>query len=187
MRTLLYIFLVASAPVVSGQTARSVMVNSNGVVVAPTNFWANAPAQSSATAVQLLVKPTNSTFSNATNLITDENLTFIAAQNSRYIVSLFLIFTRSTAFQIVASNATVFGYWNGLNSSSSLQTTTTLMTNERISTPFGNGLGYVPQHFVVTTTNSSSTVSLHYKQSTPDTNTNIVHSGTWMRVEKLPD
>ena len=158
MKTLLAILLLVAATSVYAQTNR----------FAATIF---------------LAKTSDQSITNTTNATTVTELTFVTQANAKYVVTMLPIVEAagtSTALQVVASNATVFGTWNGITSSFAA---TNQITNEI-------GLGITVQRavlqsfYVVAGTNAGS-VSVTFRSSVAS-NTNTIKAGSFIRADKLP-
>ena len=158
MKTLLAILLLVAATSVHAQTNR----------FAATIFRAKTSDQS---------------ITNTTNATTVTELTFATQANAKYAVTMLPIVeaaATSTTLQVVASNATAFGTWNGITSSFAA---TNQITNEI-------GLGITVQRavlqsfYVVAGTNAGS-VSLTFRSSVAS-NTNTIKAGSFIRADKLP-
>lgn len=134
-----------------------------------------------ATIVRVLTSDVSIT--NQTNMVTVSGLTISTDANKRYAVKLFPIISAAaatTVLQIVASNATVYGFWDGISGGSY---GINQMTNE-------NGFGIttarapVQEFYVVAGTNAGS-ISIQVRSSvTP--NTNSIGIGSYIRADKLP-
>jgi hypothetical protein len=128
------------------------------------------------------VRTNDLSITNQTNATTTE-LTFATQANARYAVTLYPILeaaSTSTALSIVASNATVFGTWNGTATGFA---NTNQITNEislTITTPRAVLQGF----YVVAGTNAGS-VSLQFRSSVTN-NTNTIKAGSFMRADKVP-
>ena len=122
---------------------------------------------------------------NQTNYVTVTNLSVTIEPNKKYAVALFPILSAtntSTGLQIVASNATVFGFWDGTGSSSY---GTNPLTTE-------NGFSITSQRapaqffYVVGGTNTNAgSINVQFRSSVA-TNTNTFHTGSYMRADKMP-
>jgi hypothetical protein len=158
MKYLAILFLLAAAATVSAQTNR----------FAATVFSAKTSDQS---------------ITNTTNATTVTQMTFATQANAKYYVTMLPIIeaaSTSTALQIVASNATVFGTWNGVTTSFS---STTPITND-----FGlsiTTLRSVWQAFYVVAGTNNGSISLTFRSSTAG-NTNTFKAGSFIRADKMP-
>jgi FtsH-binding integral membrane protein len=158
MKLLLAILLLATAATASAQTNRF-----------------------SATVFNVLTN--NLSITNQTNATTISNLTFATQANARYAVTFYPIIeaaSTSTVLQVVASNATVYGNWNGI-------TTGFAGTNEITN---GNAYsittarGVLQTFFVQAGTNAGNVTVTFY--SSVATNTNTIKAGSFMRADRVP-
>jgi len=158
MKLLLAILLLATAATASAQTNRF-----------------------SATVFNALTN--NLSITNQTNATTISNLTFATQANARYAVTFYPIIeaaSTSTVLQVVASNATVYGNWNGI-------TTGFAGTNEITN---GNAYsittarGVLQTFFVQAGTNAGNVTVTFY--SSVATNTNTIKAGSFMRADRVP-
>lgn len=122
---------------------------------------------------------------NQTNMTVVSGLTVSVEPNKRYAFHLLPMISASAAnteVQVVASNATVYGFWDGLTTQSY---TATPITN---ANSFGITAMRAPsQVFYVlggTNTNAGS-ISVQFRSSVA-TNTNTFHAGSMIRADKLP-
>jgi len=158
MKTILAILLLAAATSVHAQTNR----------FAATVFAAKTSDQS---------------ITNTTNATTVTELTFATQANARYVVTMLPIVeasATSTALQVVASNATAFGTWNGISSSFAA---TNQVTNEI-------GLGTtvqrsVLQNFYVVAGTNAGNISVTFRSSVAS-NTNTIKAGSFIRADRMP-
>jgi hypothetical protein len=158
MKTILVILLLAAATSVHAQTNR----------FAATVFAAKTSDQS---------------ITNTTNATTVTELTFVTQANARYAVTMLPIMenaSTSTLLQVVASNATVFGTWNGISSTFA---TTNSVTNEQ-SFGITTARSVLQMFHVVAGTNSGS-ISLTFR-STTASNTNTIKAGSFIRADRIP-
>ena len=146
---------------------------------------ATASAQTNRFAATIFnVLTNNLSITNQTNAVTISNLTFATQANARYAVTFVPTLeaaTTSTALTVVASNATVFGFWNG--SSSVYTPSTNALTNE-------NGLAVttarsLPQQFYVLAGTNAGSISVTFRSSVA-TNTNTIRAGSFMRADRVP-
>jgi hypothetical protein len=122
---------------------------------------------------------------NQTNYVTVTNLSVTIEPNKKYAVALFPLLSatnNSTALQIVASNATVYGLWDGIGTGSY---GTNLLTNE-------NGFSITTMRapaqvfYVVGGTNTNAgSINVQFRSSVA-TNTNTFHTGSYIRADKMP-
>jgi hypothetical protein len=122
---------------------------------------------------------------NQTNATTISNLTFATQANARYAVTFVPIVesaTTSTVLAVVASNATVFGYWSGVGTTFA---TTNPITNEyalAVTTARAT-----PQGFYVAAGTNSGSISVTFRTTVSvPTNTNTIKAGSFMRADKMP-
>jgi hypothetical protein len=129
------------------------------------------------------VKTNDQTIINETNATTITDLTFATEPGSRYVVTFLPIMEASvnnTALQVVASNATAYGNWNGLGAGSS---GTVEATNE---VNFGATTARSPlQVFHVEGGTNAGSISVTFR-STVATNTNTIKAGSFLRADKMP-
>jgi hypothetical protein len=158
MKTILALLLLVAATSVHAQTNR----------FAATVFAAKTSDQS---------------ITNTTNATTVTELTFATQANARYVVTLLPMVeasASSTALQVVASNATAFGTWNG--------SATSFGTTNQITNEIGLGItvqrALLQSFYVVSGTNAGS-VSLTFRSSVA-TNTNTIKAGSFIRADRIP-
>jgi hypothetical protein len=158
MKLLLAILLLATAATASAQTNRFAATVFN-------------------------VMTNNLSITNQTNATTISNLTFATQANARYAVTFYPIIeagSTSTVLQVVATNATVYGFWNGI-------TTGFAGTNEITN---GNAYsittarGVLQTFFVQAGTNAGNVTVTFY--SSVATNTNTIKAGSFMRADRVP-
>ena len=153
------------------------------IVVAATCSHAQTTNRFAATIFRALTNDVAIT--NQTNMTVVTGLTVTIEPNKRYAFQLFPIISASspsTMVQLVASNATIYGFWDGITSGSY---STNALTN-------ANSFGITPsrapaQFFYViggTNTNAGS-ISVQFSGSAAN-NTNTFHIGSFMRADKLP-
>jgi FtsH-binding integral membrane protein len=145
---------------------------------------ATASAQTNRFAATVFNALTNNlSITNQTNATTISNLTFATQANARYAVTFYPIIeaaSTSTVLQVVASNATVYGFWNGI-------TTGFAGTNEITN---GNAYsittarGVLQTFFVQAGTNAGNVTVTFY--SSVATNTNTIKAGSFMRADRVP-
>lgn len=144
----------------------------------------SADAQTNKFAATIFKALTNDvSITNTTNMTVISALTITTEANKRYAFQLFPIISAaatSTALQIVASNATVYGFWDGTGSGSY---STTALTSEN---GFGITTGRAPwQTFYVLSGTNAGSISVQFRSSIA-TNTNTIGAGSFMRADKLP-
>jgi hypothetical protein len=146
---------------------------------------ATATAQTNRFAATIFnVMTNNLSITNQTNAVTISNLTFATQANARYAVTFVPTLeaaSTSTALTVVASNATVFGFWNG--SASAYSPSTNALTNE-------NGLAVtaarsLPQQFYVLAGTNAGSISVTFRSSVA-TNTNTIRAGSFLRADRVP-
>jgi hypothetical protein len=128
------------------------------------------------------VRTNDLSITNQTNATTT-GLTFATQANARYAVTLYPILeaaSTSTALSIVASNATVFGTWNGTATGFA---NTNQITNE-ISLTITTLRAVLQGFYVVAGTNAGS-ISLTFRSSVTN-NTNTIKAGSFLRADKVP-
>ena len=145
---------------------------------------ATASAQTNRFAATVFNVMTNDlSITNQTNATTISNLTFATQANARYAVTFYPIIeagSTSTVLQVVATNATVYGFWNGI-------TTGFAGTNEITN---GNAYsittarGVLQTFFVQAGTNAGNVTVTFY--SSVATNTNTIKAGSFMRADRVP-
>jgi hypothetical protein len=145
---------------------------------------ATASAQTNRFAATVFnVLTNNLSITNQTNATTISNLTFATQANARYAVTFYPIIeagSTSTVLQVVATNATVYGFWNGI-------TTGFAGTNEITN---GNAYsittarGVLQTFFVQAGTNAGNVTVTFY--SSVATNTNTIKAGSFMRADRVP-
>jgi hypothetical protein len=158
MKTILAILLLVAATSVHAQTNR----------FAATVFDAKTADQS---------------ITNTTNATTVTEMTFATQANARYVVTMLPIVeasATSTALQVVASNATAFGTWNGTATSFAA---TNQITNE-IGLTITTMRAVLQSFYVVAGTNAGS-ISLTFR-STTGSNTNTIKAGSFIRADRMP-
>jgi hypothetical protein len=128
-------------------------------------------------------KTSDQSITNTTNATTVTELTFATQANARYVVTMLPIVeasATSTALQVVASNATTFGTWNGVTSSFAA---TNQVTNE-IGLSITVQRAVLQSFYVLAGTNAGS-VSLTFRSSVA-TNTNTIKAGSFIRADRMP-
>ena len=158
MKTILAILLLAAATSVHAQTNR----------FAATVFSAKTSDQS---------------ITNTTNATTVTEMTFATQPNARYAVTLLPIMenaTSSTLLQVIVSNATVFGTWNGISSTFA---TANSVTNEQ-SFGITTARSVLQAFYVVAGTNNGS-ISITFRSSVAS-NTNTIKAGSFIRADRMP-
>lgn len=122
---------------------------------------------------------------NQTNMTVLTDLSVTIEPNKKYAVQLLPIISAtntSTTLQIVASNATVYGFWDQITTQSY---TTTPITNE---IGFAITIMRAPAQvfYVVGGTNTNAgSINVQFRSSVA-TNTNTFHAGSFMRADKVP-
>ena len=149
-------------------------------------FAAPASAQTNRFAATIFRALTNDVaITNQTNMTVVTNLTVTIEPNKRYAFQLFPVMSASvsaTEVQLVASNATIYGFWDGIGASGYSATALTSANS------FGITASRAPAQFfyVIGGTNTNAgTISVQFR-STVATNTNTFQSGSFMRADKLP-
>jgi hypothetical protein len=129
------------------------------------------------------VKTNDQTIIDETNATTITDLTFAIEPGARYVVTFLPIIEASignTGLQVVTSNATAFGNWNGIAASFA---TVTQITNEiTLNVTFDRSP--VSIFYVEGSTNAGS-ISVTFR-STVATNTNTIKAGSFLRADKMP-
>jgi hypothetical protein len=200
MKTLTTLFALAIlSATVSAQTVKAlgydtasgeVVANTGTNVLTFTNEVGFTPAAAQATlsalgAAQTIftVKTNDQTIIDETNATTITDLTFATEPGARYVVTFFPIIEASAinnALQVVASNATAYGNWNGLGAGSS---GIVQATNEAT---FGATNARSPlQTFYVEGSTNAGSISVTFR-STVATNTNTIKAGSFLRADKMP-
>lgn len=122
---------------------------------------------------------------NQTNMTVATDLTVSVEPNKKYAFQLLPFLSASvsgTEVQVVASNATVYGTWNGQGSSFAGSQP---MTNAQSFT-LTTARGVVQFFYVIGGTNTNAgTISVQFRSSIA-TNTNTFHTGSFMRADKVP-
>ena len=129
------------------------------------------------------VKTSDQSITNTTNATTVTELTFATQANAKYMVTLFPIIenaTTSTYLQVVASNATAYGYWNTAGTGFASTNIVTIEAGFSISTARSP-----IQIFYVAAGTNNGTISLVYR-STVATNTNTIKAGSFIRADRMP-
>jgi hypothetical protein len=129
------------------------------------------------------VKTNDQTIIDETNATTITDLTFATEPGARYVVTFLPIIEASAinnALQVVASNATAYGNWNGLGAGSS---GIVEATNEAT---FAATTARSPlQTFYVEGSTNAGSISVTFR-STVATNTNTIKAGSFLRADKMP-
>jgi len=177
-------FTISQAPDFEGTAAAITRTNLGLPLPALTNT-SNADMLSALGAAQTIftVKTNDQTIINETNATTITDLTFATEPGARYVVTFYPIVEAEvggTVFQVVASNATVYGTWNfhatGFGS-------TNVLTNEASSSVTG-ARGFLQTFYVEGATNAGA-INVAFR-SGPETNTNTIKAGSFMRADKMP-
>jgi hypothetical protein len=171
----------ASGEVVAN-TGTNVLTFTNEVGFAPAAAEATRSALGAAQTI-FTVKTNDQTIIDETNATTITDLTFATEAGARYVVTLMPIMeasTTSTVLQVVASNATAYGNWNGFGAAFS---SAVIVTNESqfLVTTARSPL----QVFYVEGGTNAGSISAIFR-STAATNTNTIKAGSFMRADKMP-
>jgi hypothetical protein len=129
------------------------------------------------------VKTNDQTIIDETNATTITDLTFATEPGARYVVTLMPIIeasVTSTALQVVASNATAYGNWNGLGASSS----SAVQATDEVQIGATTARSPLQVFYVEGGTNAGS-ISVTFR-STAATNTNTIKAGSFLRADKMP-
>lgn len=199
MKTLAATFLLLAASAAFGQTVKTLGYNTtNGhVVYSGTNaltftnaigFSTNAAATTRtnlgvARAPIFKVLTNDFSITNQTNMTVVDGLTISTEAGKAYIFELFPITSASaasTSFQIVATNATVYGNWDGEGVSSY---TTNRITNVLTRSP--TDARVLLQKFYVTAGTNAGSVSFQFSSPPPATNTNTIGAGSYMLAQEV--
>jgi hypothetical protein len=200
MKTLTTLFALAIfCAAACGQTIKSlgydtasgeVVANTGTNVLTFTNEVGFTPAAAAATlsalgAAQTIftVKTNDQTIIDETNATTITDLTFATEPGARYVVTLMPIIeasVTSTALQVVASNATAYGNWNGLGASSS----SAVQATDEVQIGATTARSPLQVFYVEGGTNAGS-ISVTFR-STAATNTNTIKAGSFLRADKMP-
>lgn len=145
---------------------------------------ATASAQTNRFAATVFSVRTNDlSITNQTNATSTE-LTFNTQANAGYAVTIFTITDQggagNTLLNLVASNATLFGTWNGAGSS--FATTNNITNTFTIS---ASGQRGISQTFYVAAGTNAGSVTLQFSGNVA-TNTNTIKAGSFMRADKMP-
>lgn len=127
----------------------------------------------------------NVSITNQTNMVTVSDLTLTLEPNKRYVVNLLPVVSASassTVLQIVASNATVYGFWDGITSQS--YTTNPLTSANSFSVTSARALAQLFYVVGGTNTNAAS-ISVQFSSSVTN-NTNTFEAGSFIRADKMP-
>lgn len=153
------------------------------IVVAATCSHAQTTNRFAATIFRALTNDVAIT--NQTNMTVVTGLTVTIEPNKRYAFQLFPVIsasTSSTVVQLVASNATIYGFWDGITTGSY---GTQPLTN---ANSFNITTSRAPAQFfyVIGGTNTNAgTIGVQFSSSVA-TNTNTFNIGSFMRADKLP-
>jgi hypothetical protein len=126
------------------------------------------------------VRTNDLSITNETNA-TSTGLSFNTEPNARYVVTLYPIVFGNTEVQMVASNSTLFGQWNGLGTGFA---STTELTNSRTFSSGSDNRGAFQTFYVEGGTNAGS-ISMTFRSSTA-TNTNTIKAGSFLRADRMP-
>lgn len=122
---------------------------------------------------------------NQTNMTTVTDLAVTIEPNKKYAVQLLPLISAtstSTALQIVASNATVHGLWDGITSGSY---STNAMTNENSFSITAQRAPAQVFYVVGGTNTNAGSINIQFRSSVA-TNTNTFHAGSFIRADKVP-
>jgi len=128
-------------------------------------------------------KTSDQSITNTTNATTVTEMTFDTQANARYAVTMLPIVeasATSTAMQVVASNATAFGTWNG--------TATSFAATNQITNEIGLSITVqraVLQSFYVVAGTNAGSISLTFRSSVAS-NTNTIKAGSFIRADRIP-
>lgn len=130
-------------------------------------------------------KTSDQSITNTTTMTDATGLSFVTQANQKYMVTLLPIIEGSagtSVVQVVASNATAYGTWNGVGSAfGGITSITNALTNTTITT----ARGIIQTFYVVAGTNTGS-VKLQFAQSAAAGNTNVLKAGSFIRADKIP-
>jgi hypothetical protein len=166
-------------------TAAATTRTNLGLALPALTNTSNADMLSALGAAQTIftVKTNDQTIIDETNATSITDLTFATEPGARYVVTFFPIIEASeasTALQVVATNATAYGNWNGLGVGSS---GIVEATNEAT---FGSTTARSPlQTFYVEGSTNAGSISVTFR-STVATNTNTIKAGSFLRADKMP-
>jgi hypothetical protein len=126
------------------------------------------------------VRTNDLSITNETNA-TSTGLSFNTEPNARYVVTLYPIVFGNTDVQMVASNSTIFGLWNGLGTGFA---SATELTNTRSFSAGSENRGALQTFYVEGGTNAGS-ISMTFRSATA-TNTNTIKAGSFLRADRMP-
>lgn len=185
MKHLAAFFLLLATSAAFGQTVKTLGYNTtNGqVVYTGTNaLYFTNPAVGFAKPPIFKVLTNDFSITNQTNMTVVDGLTVPTEAGKTYVFELFPIVSAivsTTDVQIVASNATVYGFWD-LPSSGSYSTNA--LTN--ILTFLGAAPRAIKQRFYVEAGTNAGSISLQF--SSPNaTNTNTIGVGSYMMAQEV--
>jgi hypothetical protein len=133
------------------------------------------------------VKTNDQSVTNTTNFVDIDGMSFVTQPNAKYDVTFYCIVTNapstgvSTAVIGVASNATIYGTWNGASSAFGSLIAITSATNINASQDRG-----LMQRFMVFSGTNSGTIKFQFSQATTNTNPNTIRTGTFLRADRMP-
>ena len=122
---------------------------------------------------------------NQTNMTVVSGLTTTVEPNRRYLFQFLPLVSASassTELQIVASNATVYGFWDGITSLSYSTNSLTNVNGFNITTARAP---YQVFYVVGGTNTNAGSISVQFRSGVA-TNTNTFNAGSMMRADKLP-
>jgi hypothetical protein len=129
------------------------------------------------------VRTNDLSITNQTNA-TSTGLSFNTQANARYAVTVFTITEQggagNTLLNLVASNATLYGTWNGAGAAFA---STNDITN--VFTIAATGLRAISQTLYVSAGTNAGSVALQFSGNVA-TNTNTIKAGSFMRADKMP-
>jgi hypothetical protein len=128
-------------------------------------------------------KTSDQSITNTTNATTVTELTFATQANARYVVTMLPIVeasASSTTMQVVASNATAFGTWNG--SATSFGATNQITNEMPLAITVQRA---VLQNFYVVAGTNAGNISLTFRSSVAS-NTNTIKAGSYIRADRIP-
>jgi hypothetical protein len=126
------------------------------------------------------VRTNDLSITNETNA-TSTGLSFNTEPNARYVVTLYPIVFGNTDVEMVASNSTIFGQWNGLGTGFA---SATELTNTRSFSAGSDNRAAFQTFYVEGGTNAGS-ISMTFRSSIA-TNTNTIKAGSFLRADRMP-
>jgi hypothetical protein len=163
-----------------------VYVGSNGIEFEEPSVAAITRTNLEAARAPILAyKATNQTNS-TTNLVSDTALSFTAAANTKYAVTLFIMIqsTENTVGNISSTNSTVYGYWNTLSENTYLVPTSTLLTNAHTFFLADGGAGAAVQNFTVVGGTNSGSVTFQFHGAVTSEPA-IIGAGSYLKAEVI--